>query len=134
MIDDNSHKLLSSLFKSTHIKKRIIILTPLRYTLPMLASIAQTAFELLGYIRSAIEEQPFGVTSESDELPVRPYGKRACRPFLLCKCSVVNLLGPRAPAIEPDLKISIGRKKILFLLGEVVVSDIVEYTKLKSEI
>lgn len=36
--------------------------------------------------------------------------------------------------IEPDFKISIGRRNVPFVLGEVGVSDGVEYTKLKRKI
>jgi len=41
--------------------------------------------------------------------------------------------GPQ-PVIEPDVKVAMGRQQIPFLLGEVGVSDRLEYTKLKSKV
>ena len=41
--------------------------------------------------------------------------------------------GPQ-PVIEPDVKISMARQQIPFLLGEIGVSDRLTYTKLKSKL
>lgn len=42
--------------------------------------------------------------------------------------------GGRPPVIEPDINVSCGRQEVPFLLGEVGVSDELNYTELKSKL
>lgn len=49
-------------------------------------------------------------------------------------CIVVAVAGVNPPVVEPNFKIFISRGSIPFLLGEVGVSDKLNYTKLKSKL
>ena len=48
--------------------------------------------------------------------------------------TVVTLLGTNSPVIEPDFKVSRNRTSTPFMLGEVGVSDTINYTTLKSKL
>ena len=135
--EERTFNLLLQLIEQTKTKKRIIVFTAKTFTIqmPSYDEHALASTELVRILRKAIRTQLFGVT-EDDPLPMRINFQQGGRIFFpICWWLVVKLpgRGPQ-PVIEPDFKVSMGRQQIPFLLGEVGVSDRLNYTKLKSKL
>jgi hypothetical protein len=134
-------EVIVQLIEKSKSRKRVIVFTPSRFTLEMPAFDGHplASAELCSLLKTGIRIQFFGLTGETDRLPFRinfqQEGGRII--FLNMLMSIRPLTRSRSsghqPVIEPDVKLSMGRNTIPFLLGEVGVSDRLTYTKLKSK-